>query len=77
MGWDVELRSRKTGKTMTLANPFYKRGSNVRAELGPDGKLHPVAEAEADSSITFNYSKYYYDAGDDDVRFRMETEKNA
>lgn len=48
MGWDVELRSQKTGKTMTLANAFYKRGSNVRAELSLDGKRHPVVEAEAD-----------------------------
>lgn len=77
MGWDVELRSRKTGKTMTLANPFYKRGSNIRAEVGLDGKLHPIVEDEADLSITFNYSGYYYEAGDDDVRFRMETEENA
>lgn len=48
MGWDVELRDRKTGNVKMLKNPFYKRGSNVRADVGPDGQLHQIVEAEAD-----------------------------
>lgn len=33
MGWDVSLQERTTGKIMTLTNPFYKRGNNVRCAL--------------------------------------------
>lgn len=69
MGWDVELQDRKTGDTLTLKHPFYKRGSNVRADVGQDGRLYQIEESEADLSITFNYSPYYYEAGNLDDRF--------
>lgn len=69
MGWDLELQDRKTGNTLTLKHPFYKRGSNVRADVGPDGRLYQIEEFEADLSITFNYSPYYYEAGNLDDRF--------
>lgn len=76
MGWDVELQDRKTGHTKMLKNPFYKRGSNVRADVGPDGQLHQIVEAEADLSITFNYSSYYYEASEGDDRFLVQEDES-
>lgn len=69
MGWDVSLQERTTGKIMTLTNPFYKRGNNVRCALDAAGQLQQMAECEADLSITYNDSHYYYEASETDARF--------
>lgn len=33
------------------------------------GKLAPAEQTEADIDITYNYSRYYYEATDGDIRF--------
>lgn len=36
------------------------------------GKLAPAEQTEADIDITYNYSRYYYEATDGDIRFAHE-----
>lgn len=36
------------------------------------GKLVPAEQTEADIDITYNYSRYYYEATDGDIRFAHE-----
>lgn len=76
MGYDISLVDRKTRETLLLKNAFYKRGSNVRANVDANGNLHQIPEQEAYLSITYNYSGYYYEATDGDERFWDEDKEN-
>ena len=56
-----------------MRHPQYVRTGNLRAVTDPvTGKLVPAQQTEADIDITYNYSHYYYDATDGDIRFVHE-----
>lgn len=74
MSYDIDLVSKKTGKTVMLKNPLYVRGGTVKAELTKDGRLVQAIETEASINITYNYSQYYYDATEGDSRFQKKDE---
>lgn len=53
-----------------MRHPQYVRTGNLWAVTEPiTGKLAPAEHTEADIDITYNYSRYYYEATDGDIRF--------
>lgn len=70
MSYDIELKNKVTGETATMRHPQYVRGGNVPAKLNPmTGELEQAEQIEANINITYNYSRYYYEATDGDPRF--------
>ena len=70
MSYDIELRNKVTGETAKMRHSQYIRGGTVPARLNPvTGELEQAEQAEAHINITYNYSHYYYDATDGDIRF--------
>lgn len=70
MSYDIELVNKKTGKTASMRHPQYVRGGTVPAIFDPaTGELVQAEQSEASINITFNYSRYYYEATDGDIRF--------
>lgn len=56
-----------------MKHPQYVRRGTVRAVMDLEtGKLVPAEQAKADIDITSNYSHYYYEATDVDIRFAHE-----
>lgn len=70
MSYDIELKNKVTGETAKMRHPQYVRGGTVPAKLNPmTGELEQAEQAEAHVNITYNYSRYYYEATDGDPRF--------
>lgn len=70
MSYDIELRNKVTGETAKMRHSQYIRGGTVPARLNPvTGELEQSEQVEAHINITYNYSHYYYDATDGDIRF--------
>ena len=56
-----------------MRHPQYVRTGNLWAVTEPvTGKLAPAEQTEADIDITYNYSRYYYEATDGDIWFAHE-----
>ena len=56
-----------------MRHPQYVRTGNLCAVTEPvTGKLAPAEQTEADIDITYNYSRYYYEATDGDIWFAHE-----
>ena len=73
MGYSIELKNRITGETAKMRPPRYIRTGNLQDVTDPvTGKLAPAEQTEADIDITYNYSRYYYEATDGDIRFAHE-----
>lgn len=69
MGYSIELKH-KDGTTMTMGNSMFVK-SNV-VPVGYDennGTFYEMPQTEASLGITYNYSKYYYEATEGDERF--------
>ena len=60
MSYDLYLRDPVTKEELKVP-PHMMHGVNIPCEV-IDGKLVPTTTTEAYLSITYNYSKYYYDA---------------
>lgn len=70
MGYSIELKNRITGETAKMRHPQYvRRGQSGQSATG---KLAPAEQTEADIDITCNYSHYYYEVADGDIRFAHE-----
>ena len=70
MSYDIELKNKVTGETAKMRHPQYVRGGTVRAVMDErTGQLVQAEQVEADINITYNYSHYYYEATDGDIRF--------
>ena len=70
MSYDIELKNKVTGETAKMRHSQYIRGGTVPARLNPvTGELEQSEQVEAHINITYNYSHYYYDATDGDIRF--------
>lgn len=70
MSYDIELRNKVTGETAKMRHSQYIRGGTVPARLNPvTGELEQSEQVEAHINITYNYSHYYYEATDGDIRF--------
>lgn len=73
MGYSIELKNRITGETAKMRHPQYVRTGSLWAVTDPvTGKLAPAEQTEADIDITCNYSHYYYEVADGDIRFAHE-----
>lgn len=56
-----------------MRHPQYVRTGNLWAVTEPvTGKLAPAEQTEAYIDITYNYSRYYYEATDGDIWFAHE-----
>ena len=56
-----------------MRHPQYVRTGSLWAVTDPvTGKLTPAEQTEADIDITCNYSHYYYEVADGDIRFAHE-----
>ena len=72
-GIQYRTQNKITGKTAKMKHPQYVRRGTVRAIMDLEtGKLVPAEQTEADIDITYNYSHYYYEATDGDIRFAHE-----
>lgn len=70
MSYDIELKNRVTGETAKMKHHQYVRGGTVPARMNPEtGKLEQAEQVDAHINITYNYSHYYYEATDGDIRF--------
>lgn len=70
MSYDIRLKNKATGETARMKHPQYVRGGTVRAVMDErTGQLVQAEQVEADINITYNYSHYYYEATDGDIRF--------
>lgn len=73
MGYSIELKNRTIGETAKMRHPQYVRTGSLWAVTDPvTGKLTPAEQTEADIDITCNYSHYYYEVADGDIRFAHE-----
>ena len=56
-----------------MRHPQYVRTGSLWSVTDPvTGKLAPAEQTEADIDITCNYSHYYYEVADGDIRFAHE-----
>ena len=70
MSYDISLNDPVSGDVIMLPYAHMMFGGTLRAEYDEStGQFYPSAIHEAWLNITYNYSKYYYDATDGDNRF--------
>lgn len=70
MGYDISLIERSTGETIELPVKHVMAGATCCAEYDEKtGKFFVKPTTEAWLSVTYNYSKYYFDAAENDERF--------
>ena len=73
MSYDISLINKNTKQPLLLHHPQYLRGGMVPAELS-NGELVQAMNTHAELNITYNYSRYYYEASDGDERFFVTNE---
>lgn len=70
MGYDISLKDPVTKEEIELPVKHLMTGSTYAADYDPNtGRFAPKPTSEAHLGITYNYSNYYYDAVERDVRF--------
>lgn len=70
MSYDIYLTERVSGETIKLPIKHAMIGGTFRADYNPETKAFtPTAIEEAWLNITYNYSRYYYEATENDDRF--------
>lgn len=67
MSYDFTLKNKKTGETLTMPIKYNLYGGTY--EIGGTNKCW--------LNITYNYSKYYYEASENDNRFRLQDGSNG
>ena len=73
MSYDIYLKEKSTGETIELPVKHVMTGSTYCADYNELAGVFTVrATTEAWLNVTYNYSKYYYDAADGDDRFYGE-----
>ena len=73
MSYDISLINKNTKQPLLLHHPQYLRGGMVPKELS-NGELVQAMNTHAELNITYNYSRYYYEASDGDERFFVTNE---
>lgn len=77
MSWDFYLCDPATMETLELPNKHLMTGGTYRADYDEKtGEFTPSAIAEAWLNVTYNYSRYYYEASDRDLRFYVDKNEN-
>ena len=70
MSYDIRLTERTSSKTIKLPIKHVMIGGTYRADYDEKTKtFSPAAIQDAWLNITYNYSKYYYEAAEGDDRF--------
>ena len=70
MGYDISLKDPVTKEEIELPVKHLMIGNTYAADYDPNiGRFTPKPTSEAHLGITYNYSNYYYDAVERDVRF--------
>lgn len=73
MSYDISLVT-KEGKVVAVQTPFFMRGGTIPSTIGPDGNFIQTPQTEAHINITYNYSKYFYEATEGDERFIVDND---
>ena len=73
MSYDISLINNNNKQPLLLYHPQYLRGGMVPKELS-NGELVQAMNTHAELNITYNYSRYYYEASDGDERFFVTNE---
>lgn len=70
MSYDIELINKETKEVAKMEHPQYIRGGTVPAKMNMETcRLEHDIQVEARINITYNYSRYYYEATEGDERF--------
>ena len=70
MSYDVYLNERGSGEVIHFDHPHLMIGGTYEAIYEEStGEFYPKPITKAHLNITYNYSKYYYDAAEGDERF--------
>ena len=70
MSYDIRLNERATGETILLPIKHMMIGGTYRADYDEKTRsFSPAATRDACLNITYNYSRYYYEATEGDDRF--------
>lgn len=70
MSYDIHLTERASGETIKLPIKHMMTGGTYQADYDEKTKtFSPAAIQDAWLNITYNYSKYYYEAAEGDERF--------
>lgn len=70
MGYDISLKEPVTKEEIELPVKHLMIGNTYAADYDPNtGRFTPKPTSEAHLGITYNYSNYYYDAAERDIRF--------
>ncbi len=70
MGYDISLKDPVTKEEIELPVKHLMIGNTYAADYDPNtGRFTPKPTSEAHLGITYNYSNYYYDAAERDIRF--------
>lgn len=70
MSYDIRIVDKTTKDEQYLPVPMFVRGGTVPAFVNSyTGQLEQVQSEEAHVNVTYNYSRYYYEATEGDDRF--------
>lgn len=75
MSYDISIVNKNTKETLQMQTTAFIDGGTVPAEYDEvTGRLYHAPQKDAHINITYNYSKYYYEATEGDKRFAHEEE---
>lgn len=73
MSYDIELIDKKTDQVLTIKRPQFIEGGTIKVKYDLEtGELVPVEQNDTRINITYNYSRYYYEATEGDSRFAWD-----
>ena len=77
MSYDIHLTERVSGETIKLPIKHIMTGGTYQADYDERTKtFSPAAIQDAWLNITYNYSRYYYEAAEGDERFYGVEDRN-
>ena len=77
MSYDIHLTERVSGETIKLPIKHMMTGGTYQADCDERTKtFSPAAIQDAWLNITYNYSRYYYEAAEGDERFYGVEDRN-
>ena len=77
MSYDIHLTERVSGETIKLPIKHMMTGGTYQADYDERTKtFSPAAIQDAWLNITYNYSRYYYEAAEGDERFYGVEDRN-
>lgn len=77
MSYSIYMVDRETGEDLCLKTARFMVNAVMPAHIDPvTGKFVEDPQTDASATVTYNYAKYFYEAGEDDDRFLKEWRGN-